>query len=580
MKQKRFIRIPALLFFILLLDSCHQTKKEERIRVWQLSDPEMLQPIITTDQNADNILLNIFQPLLGIDYKTLELVPVLAEKRAEIGKTEKGEMLLTFRIRKQAKWDNGSPVTAKDVEFTVKAMLNPEVHNPGLKSTIDFISDIRLYPEDQQKVSFVCNSVYFLSESACGGLFILPEYFYDPHGLMRNFTIHQLITDGTKLSTDPRIKEFAADMNSEKRMRDSHSISGSGAYQPVEWQSNRYLILKRKKQFWGDACSRQNSYFDAFPQEIEYKTISDQGAAVAALKAGDLDVMYSIKPKDFITIKENSSLNSNFSFYTPSMLACYYIGINNHSKLLSSAKTRQAISYLTDVNKMIQTVYYGLATPLSGPLHPSDKNDYDSTIAAYVFDTKEAQKLLVEDGWKDTDGDGVLDKVIDGERTPFHIRLSFSAENDLRKSIALLFQEDARKVGIDVSVEAQEWNTFIANLKKHNEDLFINALTLSPLGDDMKQIWHSSSATGDGDNYVNFCNPTCDSVIDAIRVELDASKRATLYKKFQAIIHDEAPSVFLFTPTERIAIRKGFDHAEASVLSPGFWVAGFRKSDQ
>ncbi|HXC03759.1 MAG TPA: ABC transporter substrate-binding protein, partial [Bacteroidia bacterium] len=507
-----------------------------------------------------------------------ELVPVLAEKRPEIEKTKEGGMIITFRIRKEARWDNGSPVSAKDVEFTVKAMLNPGVNNPGLKSTIDFISDIRLYPDDPQKVSFVCNTVYFLSESACGSLLILPQYQYDPKGLMNSFTVPQLIREGNTLHTDARIQEFASDMNSEKRMRDKRFISGSGAYQLVEWKSSQYLLLKKKADFWGQVCSGQNCYFDNLPAEIEYKTIGDLSAAAAAFKAGNLDVIYAIRPKDFMALRENTSSPSRLSLQTPPMLACYYIGMNNRSKILGSRKTRQAMACLADVNKMIQTVYYGLALPLSGPVPPSDKADYDSTLPAHAFSLEKAKALLADDGWKDTDGDGILDKVIDGEKISFRIRFTVSAENELRKSIALLFQEDARKAGIEVTLDGQEWNSFMGNLKKHRVELFINALTLSPLGDDMKQIWHSSAASGEGDNYVNFCNPAADSLIDAIRVELDGGKRALLYKKFQQIIYRECPCIFLFAPSERIAIASDIINPSSSVLSPGFWTAGFQKN--
>ncbi|MFI5148438.1 MAG: ABC transporter substrate-binding protein [Bacteroidia bacterium] len=545
-----------------------------------MSDPEMLQPIITTDQNADNILLNIFQPLLGIDYKTMGLVPVLAEQRPLMEKTDKGEMVITFRIRKEAQWDNGTPVTARDVEFTVKAMLNPAVNNPGLKSTIDFLSDLRLYPDDPLKVSFVCNSVYFLSESACGNLFILPEYFYDPHGLMKTFTVPQLIREGNKLVADPKIKKFGEDMNSEKRMRDKHFISGSGAYEMVEWKSNQFLLLKKKQHFWGNALQGQNCYFNAYPAELEYKTIGDLSAAISALKAGNLDVLYAIKPKDFKMMKENKESDMAYSLQSPPMLACYYIGMNNRSKILGTLKTRQALAHLADVKTMIETVYYGLAEPLNGPLHPSDKADYDTSLHAYEFNVEQAKTLLAEDGWKDTDGDGILDKLIDGERISFRIRLTLSAENELRKSIALLFREDARKAGIEVSLDGQEWNTFISNLKKHKVDLFINSFSMSPLGDDMKQIWHSSSAAGEGDNYVNFCNASADSLIDAIRIELDPVKRASYYKQFQALIHRESPCIFLFSPSERIALRRDIQNPETSALSPGFWPAGLKKKSE
>ena len=76
-----------------------------------------------------NATQTMFYTLTNYDSNTLELVPVLAKSLAEISKNEKGELLYTFEIRNEAKWDNGTPITAKDVEFTLKAFKNPKVNS-------------------------------------------------------------------------------------------------------------------------------------------------------------------------------------------------------------------------------------------------------------------------------------------------------------------------------------------------------------------------------------------------------------------------------------------------------------------
>jgi peptide/nickel transport system substrate-binding protein len=553
----------------------NSAKKDFRVVVWELADPDMLQPIISTENNADMIMKYMFQSLLEIDFNTLELTPCLADNRPVKEKTPDGKVHYTFHIRKEAKWDNGSPITARDIEFTLKAVFNPAVNNPGVKSTLDNISDIQLYPEDPKKVTFTFDTVYFLAEVGCGGFQILPEYAYDPKGLMKEFSVKELMKNGSKYQNDPKIQEFATDMNSEKRMRDKDFISGSGAYQLQEWIPHQRITLKKKKNYWGDSLAETVPYLAGNPGQIVFSTISDYTAAVVALKAGNLDVLYSIKPKDFIELKKNPKIMDKFNIYTPASLSYSYIGMNTHSKLFSSKKVRQAFCHMADVDRYIQTVYYGLAQRVVGPVHPSRTKSYASDIPLYDFNIDKAKAMLAEEGWKDTNGDGVVDKVIDGVRTEFNVKLTINSESELRKSIALMFQEDARKAGIGVSVESEQWSTFIGNLKKHDMDLFISAWVQTPTDNDLKQIFHSSSAVTGGDNYASFTNHLTDSLMDAIRVELDDNKRADLYKKFQAVLHDESPYIFLFAPTERMAFSKKFGNAVGSSMRPGFNAAEF-----
>jgi len=219
---------------------------------------------------------------------------------------------------------------------------------------------------------------------------------------------------------------------------------------------------------------------------------------------------------------------------------------------------------------------YGFAQRVIGPIHPSKKEEYNSEIVPYDFNIEKAKELLAKDGWKDSNGDGTIDKIIDGEKVEFTIDFSINAGNDARKQTALMFQEEARKVGITVNLSSQDWSVFLDNLKKHHFEMYYGAWISSPLPNDYKQIFHSESAINEGSNYTSFGNHQSDALIDSIRVELDEHKRAQLEKHFQQILYDEAPYIFLFAPSERIAINKRFTNAEASVCRPGYWEAGFK----
>jgi peptide/nickel transport system substrate-binding protein len=540
----------------------------------------MLNPINYQSADAGYILSILFPSLLEVDFKHPEnIIPVLAASRPQVEKMEDGKLKISYTIRKEAVWDNGTPVTAKDVVFTIKVIKNPKVKNEQNKPYYEFIEDVQIDPADPKKFTIICNKVYLLAETSSGDYGVLPEYFYDPKGLMKDFTIPQLNRDKDKLANDPKINDFANDFNSEKRMREPEFISGCGAYKFSEWKTGQRIVLEKKKNWWGESLKDTNCYFEAYPSKIIYQTINDQTSAIVSLKAGNLDVMYGIKPKDYVELTTNDKVKQNFNLVTPSSLQYTYLGINTKRPQFRDKRTRQALCHLVDVPKMIHVVVYDLARQVTGFVHPDNKRDYNNDIKPYEYDVELARKLLAEAGWKDSDGDGTLDMMVDGEKVDFNIKFTVNAGNDSRKQVALMFQEEARKVGIQVEVIQQEWSVYLEKQKKHDFDMFYGAWIATPTPNDPKQIYHTESSNG-GSNYVSFGTPESDAVIDSIRSELDENKRALLYKRLQVIIHDEAPYIYLWAPTEKMAISKKFtsESAYTSLMRPGFWPCGFKSA--
>ena len=578
MKNVRKIFYIFFYFIVFILSSCaenHPAKNE--VIIHELADAEMLNPVNYTDANAGYIMNHIFQKLIDADFRNpSEFVPVLAESRPMIEKTPEGKMRLTFKIRKEAKWDNGSDVTAKDVDFTLKTNKNLLVNNPNQKSYFDFIVDFKYFDDDPKKFSVIADTIYFMAEATFTDVAILPEYVYDPKGLMKKFSIKQLSSKSDSLKTDPQIKEFADDFNSGKRMRDPNFIGGSGAYKFSEWKTNDYITLTKKEDWWGRALNKENCFFEATPSKLTFKIISDQASALVSLKAGNLDVMNGIKSNDFNDLPRSEKFTKNFNAYTPMEYSYVYIGLNTKSPVLSDKLTRQAISYITDADNIIKTIKYGQAEPIIGPIHPSKKKTYNSDIQRYTFDPGKAKELLAKAGWKNTNGDETLDKMIDGKRTEFIVDFLFNAGNDERKSIALLIQDEAKKIGIKMNVQSIDWSVYLQKCRNHQFDMMIGKWIGGPGPDDLKQTFHSSSATGEGSNYCSFSNPQADALMDSIRYEIDEVKRNKMYDQVQEILHDEAPMIFLYSPAERIAISKKFDNAYPSVTRPGYWVEGFQ----
>ncbi len=568
----------------LFIASCSSKKEKDpgEVIVHNLSDPDMLNPINYQSADAGYILSHMYIGLLGIDFRTLQLVPILAESRPVIEKTPEGGMKITYRIRDEATWDDGSPITAKDVEFTLKVIKCPKVDNQNNKPYYEFIRKMLFYedPKDTRKFTFLCKDVYILAEISSGDLSVLQRKIYDPKNLLGDFSIEQLTDSASQITENPKITEFAKDFNSEKYQREKGFIAGAGAYEFVEWQTGQKIVIKRKDKWWGDNVkNNRNIYFENHAPKLIYQTINDQTTALVALKAGNIDVMHGIKSKDFVELDKSEKFKTNFNPYSPPMLAYSYLGINTRLPKFSDKKVRQALAHLVDVDKIIQKIQYGLAVRTVGPILPSDKKEYNTDLSPYTFDTELAKKLLTEAGWKDSNGDGVLDKMIDGKLENFTIDFSYNAGNDERKAVILMFQEEARKVGIQVNVMAQEWSKYLDNQKNHKFEMFYGSWIHSPSPSDHKQIFHTESYNG-GSNYVGFGNPSSDALIDSIRVELDEERRAAMNKRFQAMLYEEVPYIFMTCPKEKIAIHKRFTNAEVYEMRPGYWESGFKASEK
>ena len=151
MKMKPFFVVIASIFCILFsCSSPQETTIENIVTIHELDDPDGMNPLTSNAANSEYIQNNIFQKLLVYDPVSLELTPQLAVSRPVIEAIEEGPyaggMSLRFEIDARAKWDNGTPITANDYVFTIKAIKNPKVNSAQLKPYLDFVDDIVIDP--------------------------------------------------------------------------------------------------------------------------------------------------------------------------------------------------------------------------------------------------------------------------------------------------------------------------------------------------------------------------------------------------------------------------------------------------
>jgi len=540
------------------------------VSIHELGDPDKIHPVLYTSASSNYINTRVFQSLLETNQTTYELDPCLAVARPDITLIDegpyKGGMSLEFEIRPEAVWDNGTPITAADYIFTIKSLKNPKSDAAHIRPYFDFIKDVVADKENPKKFTVYSGDRYILSEETAG-YWVLPEYIYDPNKIMRKFSFAELNDPKKKdaLRNNADIIAFATEYNKEKYAREKGFVVGSGGYEFVEWKTGQFITLKKKENWW--AAGLKGAAYQNQPDIVKYKIIPDWTTAITTMKDEEIDLARAIRAKDFVDLKDSEFANL-FSMHTPDYMAYDYIGMNMKSPIFSDKKVRKAMNYMVDKDLIRDVIMYGYGLPTIGPFHPT-KPFYNKSIPNYKFDLDKAKALLDEAGWKDTDQDGIRDKVINGKKTPFKVTVKYNQGNSRRENTALMLSENGKKIGLDIKVEVREWTVFIEETKSHNFDMYVSGWVSGNGLGDPKQIWHSESYNG-GSNYVGFGTPESDALIEKIRYNLDEPSRTKQYMRFQEIIHEESPYVFLNAQKNKLAFHKRFDNTKSYAVRPGY----------
>ncbi|MGH7831083.1 MAG: peptide-binding protein [Candidatus Binatia bacterium] len=524
-----------------------------------LSDPEQLNPLTSNDAAASEILGYILQSLLTRDPRTLELKPLLAVSRPVISKDK---LVYTFTIRQDAHFQDGRPVTGEDVLFSVKAIKCPLVNAPFLRVYFDSVVDAQLL--DAYTVRFVTKEPYFLNESVLGSIDVLPRHYYDPSNLLKEVTVGDLRKDAAKLPES--VKQFADQFNANY----SRNPMGSGPYTFRGWKTGREIELARDPGYWGyGKPGIDQPYLDRY----KFRIINNLDAALVTLKSGGLDEM-GLSPIQHVRGTHSDRFTRQFRKYEYFAPNYSYIGWNNNHPIFRDKQVRKAMTYFTDRRQMVKTILFGLGEVVEGPIY-FFRPEYDKSLPGHPYDPKRALELLKEAGWSDTDGDGILDKVMDGRKVPFRFEIKVNAGNPTRKSVALVLQDELRRHGIAAAVRELDWTIFLADVKTRTFDAILLGWSMSVNEPDAYQVWHSSQAANRGSNHIGYKNARVDKILEQYRREFDPKKRIELYREFQKILHDEQPYTFLFVGKSVAAVHRrirGVEVFPGGLRSIEWWI--------
>ena len=427
------------------------------------------------------------------------------------------------------KWKD-KEVTAEDFKFFLDVIRNPKTNCGPSRvyyKDVDKIEVINKY-----KFKVVWKVRYFQSKNLTLGLSPLPRHLY--HAYPGPF-------DPLKFNDDHQRNRV---------------IVGCGPYRFLRWDKDRRVVFVRFEKYFG----KKYGIMPPLKYRV-YKIIRHPNTRFQALISGKLDQL-GLLPEQWIKrtnipVFQDGRLKK-FKYLSRSYA---YIGYNLKNPIFKDKRVRIALTHLVDRKRILKEVYHDLGKIVTGPFFYNSPA-YDKSIKPYAFDIEKAKEILAKSGWKDTDGDGILDK--DGRKLSFTFMQIASSAG--QKKIIPMIKEDMAKAGVDVKIQVFEWAVYLERLKQKNFDVCSLRWSMGYEADPY-QIWHSSQADKlNTSNHICFKNAEADRLIEEIRRTFDSKKRAELCHKFHKLLHEEQPYTFLFTPYELIAQSNRYRNAKVFPL--------------
>lgn len=548
---------------ILVLASCGNDKPKEKqnnIVVYHtIGEPDGMHPV--NDNSGPRTEVNTYTQIFMVctDVEKNEPMPYLAAALPTV--TNDGKTY-TYTLRTDMKWDDGSPVTAEDVVFTFKVNKCPLANNPHTKPYVDAIQDIQIDPADKNKVVFLMKTKYIQNVWMLTDVPIMQRTFFDKNNVLGKYQIPQFDDKEFKAEKEAALADWFTEFNQPKYSRDLKFLSGAGPYKITGWEAGQTLTLERKKNHWCEG--KKGMYEIAGPDKIVMAINREPNSYILEFKKQKYDASTFLEIKALLELEKSKEFTDHYYYAFLPTFSFSYIAINmrpdgvKHKKLFVDPRVRRALAMLTPVDDINKVTYNGKAKRVSVPISPL-KNEYDKDLKPIAYDAEGAKKLLAEAGWKDSDGDGTLEKKIDGQIVKMEFDICYMATAPSWKDIAEITAESFLKAGIKATARGFDFGKAIEKLKNHDFDMLVSAWQGVPAPEDHSQIWSTKSWADGGSNFVGWGTAQSDALIDSMKYELDEPRRFAMSKRFQKMIYDDQPYIFLFSSIRRVAVSKRFE---------------------
>jgi len=509
-------------------------------------DPKTLNPALAQETTSTAVIGDLFSGLTRLDLKTMEVKPDLA-LRWEV--SEDGRVW-TFYLRRDVRWSDGTPFTADDVVFTFNEIYyNDSIPTPTRDILTVKGKKIKVEKIDRYTVRFTLPEPFapFLNALSAE---ILPRH-----------KLERYVREGTfntawNVNTDPS------------------EIVGTGPWMIKEYVKGQRVVYLRNPYYY-----RKDEEGNRLPY-LKRKVgiiVSDPDTALLKFSNGEVDYL-GLRPQDVQHIAKLEGREVEVYDLGPTPSTTFLVFNQNPDAKIPPYKLRWfqnrifriAISHAVDREGICYLVYNGLAEPLYTPITPANRPYYtEGYYPTFEYNLEKARRLLESIGFRDRDGDGILE---DPEGHELRFTLITNAGNKERETIGNIIKEDLKKIGVEVHFQPIDFNNLVSRLTAppYEWEAVIIGLTGSLDPHFGRNVWHSSG-------LLHMWHPRqekpstpweaeVDRLIDRGAVELDFRKRIELYRKAFRIITEQQPMIFIATPKSMLAVYRKFGN-----LFPTVW---------
>ncbi len=556
--------LPLLLGTSLILGGCNPQKEtgtntsgdNDTLTLLYWQAPTILNPHLSTglkDSEASRIVL---EPLASYDQNG-ELIPFLA---AEVPTIENGGIAadgksVTWLLKQDIKWSDGTPFTAADVIFTYEFLSNPEVGATS-SAIYEIVDKIEAVDDYTVKINFKKETPAWNRLFIGASGLILPRHIYEEYN-------------------GKNVREAPANL----------LPIGTGPYKVVEFKPGDVVVYEPNPYF----RNVDNLGF----KRIELKGGGDAtSAARAVLQTGDADYGFNLQIEapvlqqletgekgELVTILGTLSERILINFSDPNQTTAEgeRSNINNPHPFLSDKLVREAFSLAIDRDTIANQLYGITGQPTANILLLPQ--EFNSPNTAYEFNLEKAQNLLDQAGWKDTNNNGIRDK--DGVEMKVVFQTSV---NPLRQKTQEIVKQGLQSVGIEVELKSIDASIFFSGDPANNDTVehFYADLQMFTTGnyspdpsDYMKDYLcdeiPQKANNWVGNNYSRYCNPEYDQLWQAATQELDPKKRQEMFIKMNDILIEDFAVIPLVHRADVTAISNRLDGFELTPWDRNTW---------
>lgn len=539
-----------------------------RFVLGETNNPRTFNAMMANETSSTDITDRLFGFLVGFDLAAQQYEPGLA-KSWEVGTDG---VTWTFHLRKGAAFSDGHPITAEDVLFSFQLAYDPTLH-PAYQDQLK-VDGKNFAVSAPDPFTVVINTwkphAALLEALVPGGLPIMPKHVLEDAFKNGSFAA------AYNVSTPPE------------------KVVTSGAWRLAQHVTNEKTVLVRNPYHYAfDQNNQRLPYLD----ELVILVVPDQDAADLKFRAGGVDAVDDVKPENYQWYEENQA-KGKFTLYTlgaSQATHLMFFNLNQVQPPIAGAKPtagkrvgepfvdpvkyawfnnrdfRRAVSMGIDRDAIIKGVMFGYGEKNWSQMTSSNKVWHTPDIAKPDYNPAEAKKLLAGMGFKDTNGDGVLE---DARGNQVSFMLKTNSSNALRVSMANFMRDDLAKIGIRMILAPIDFNTLVTNLHRDFEYEaillgFQSSVPPSPFGG--QNVWRSS---GESHNwFVRQQKPATaleariDGALDEMLTTQDRAVQIERWKEMQNIMNDQAWFIWLPISIIKVPVSNRFGNVQPSVMA-------------